>query len=1156
MHFTRLRLRGFKSFVDPTQVPIEPGLTGIVGPNGCGKSNVVEALRWVMGETSAKRVRGGEMDDVIFAGSRARPQHTWAEVALSLDNRDGTAPARFNDAAELEVARRIEREKGSTYRVNGAETRARDVQLLFADQATGAGSVAIVSQGRVTHVIHAKPAERRQLLEEAAGITGLHTRRREAEQRLRTAEQNLERLDDRLDTQEHQLTGLEREARRARRYRWLSRLIRRHEGIALHLDAVAAQRALAQARHEHSDAEARVAEAERGAAAAGTEQANAHAAMPELRQAEQDASADVSRLTRERDGLAHEEKRVAEEARRVRDRLDQITRDRTHAQTRADDARAAIERLEAEDAELATAAAGEQAGRAAAREARDAAQADVDAAERAVNALTERIAEQTAQAKRLDDRLGELRQRRAKLQREAEDVARQQAEAAAPDDAALDQAAERVSAAETALETAQAEAHAAEHALADARTAEEAAQTALREAESARDRLTAEINALRRVAEPAQESGDSAHAPVLDAVEAAPGAETALAAALGDELQTPVADAAPVRWTPLPPLDTAPALPNGATPLAELVRAPPALQRRLACVGVVADRATGAACQAELAPGQRLVTRDGDCWRWDGYATDAAAEAPAAAERLRQRNRLAELRGQLPDAEAAVERARGERDQAGEAGRAAKTRDERARQAVRDADAELRAARDDHATREKAAADARARLESLRERAERLASEIAELDRAMAATDSERAALPDTDAERTELETRRGELAEARETLTARQRELDEHDRTARQRADRRRQIADELAAWRQRAESASTQLGELETRRAEAERELETLEARPEELHRRRSELADAIDAAERTRKAAADELARGEQRQADADKALKQEEDALARVREGRVRAEDQVERAREDLEAVQARIRERLGCEPDGVLQQADVDPRTETLPTRERARAVVERLDRARDGLGPVNLRAEAEAAELREHVEAMRAERADLTAAIERLREGVDAIEREGRRRLQTAFDEVNTRFGELFRRLFGGGHAHLELSEAEDLLTAGVEVMASPPGKRLQTLSLLSGGEQTLTALALLFAVFLTNAAPVCVLDEVDAPLDDPNVDRFCTLIRELASHGESRFLVVTHHRMTMSRMDRLVGVTMPEDGVSRVVAVDLNEAEAYAQTG
>jgi len=1154
VQFTRLRLRGFKSFVDPTEVPIEPGLTGIVGPNGCGKSNIVEALRWVMGETSAKRVRGGEMDDVIFAGSRARPQHTWAEVALSLDNRDGTAPARFADAADLEVTRRIEREKGSTYRVNGAETRARDVQLLFADQATGAGATALVSQGRVTHVIHARPGERRQILEEAAGITGLHTRRREAEQRLRTAEQNLERLDDRLDAQEHQLTGLAREARRARRYRWLSRLIRRHEAIQLHLDAVEAQRALANTRRQHAEADERVTAAERRAAAASTEQTNAQAALPELRRAEQDAGAEVSRLVRERDGLAHEEKRIAEEARRVRDRLDQITRDRSHAETRAEDARAAIERLEAEDAELAQAGVGEGDARAQALAARDAAQRDVEAAERAVNELTQRIADQSAEVKRLDDRLGELRTRRDKLQREAETVARQQAELDAPDDAAVAAAAERVTAAERALETAQAEAEAAETALREARDGEEAARSALREAESARDRLTAEIDALRRVAEPGgDDAGD--HPPVLDSVTAEPGAETALAAALGDDLQTPVAADAPVRWCALPALDSPPPLPDGAQCLADLVTAPPALHRRLACVGVVGDRATGAALHARLAPGQMLVTRDGDGWRWDGHAADAAAEAPAAAERLRQRNRLTELRGQLPDAEAAVERARTHRDEAAAAAQSAAERDSTGRKAVRDAEAELRAARDDHAKREKAAADARARLDDLAERAERLRNEIAEIDRTVEATGAERAALPDIAAEQTGLEELRRDLAEKRETLTARQRALDEHDRAARQRAERRRRIADELTSWRQRAESAATHLGELDTRRAEAQRELESLEARPSDLHRRRSELSESIEAAERTRKAAADALARGEQRQADADKALKQEQDALAKAREERVRAEDAVSRAREGLETVQGRIRERLSCEPDGVLDQAGVDPRTETLPARDRAREAVARLGRARDGLGPVNLRAETEADELRAHVEAMRAERADLTAAIDRLREGVEAIEQEGRRRLQSAFDDVNARFGELFGRLFGGGRAHLELTEAEDLLSAGVEVMASPPGKRLQSLSLLSGGEQTLTALALLFAVFLTNEAPVCVLDEVDAPLDDANVDRFCTLVRELANRGESRFLVVTHHRMTMSRMDSLIGVTMPEDGVSRVVAVDLKQAEAYAET-
>jgi chromosome segregation protein len=296
LQFTRLRLRGFKSFVDPAELVIEPGMTGIVGPNGCGKSNLVEALRWVMGETSAKRMRGGEMDDVIFAGSSRRPSHNLAEVALNLDNGSRTAPAQFNEMAELDVVRRIERDKGSTYRVNGREVRARDVQLLFADQATGANSTALVSQGRIGHIINAKPAERRHLLEEAAGIGGLHSRRHEAELRLRAAESNLERLDDVISTLETQLQTLQRQARQAKRYRRITEQMRRNEAIVLHLEAEAAKRRLAEAREGLKAAEDHVAELTQTTSARSTEQAEAQAALPPLREAEAAAAAELQRL--------------------------------------------------------------------------------------------------------------------------------------------------------------------------------------------------------------------------------------------------------------------------------------------------------------------------------------------------------------------------------------------------------------------------------------------------------------------------------------------------------------------------------------------------------------------------------------------------------------------------------------------------------------------------------------------------------------------------------------------------------------------------------------------------------------------------------------------------------------------------------------------
>ncbi|MBX6323070.1 MAG: chromosome partitioning protein ParA, partial [Rhodospirillaceae bacterium] len=360
--------------------------------------------------------------------------------------------------------------------------------------------------------------------------------------------------------------------------------------------------------------------------------------------------------------------------------------------------------------------------------------------------------------------------------------------------------------------------------------------------------------------------------------------------------------------------------------------------------------------------------------------------------------------------------------------------------------------------------------------------------------------------------------------------------------------MAEERRSWAERRRGAERQLEALAERQAAARTELEALEARPQDLERKRVELAAQIESAEAARRAAADRLAEAETRLAEADRALKTAEAALHETRENRIRAEAELAQARLGVEALGERVRDHLGCAPEEALGLAQVDPSTE-LPRREEIEARLQRLLRERDAIGPVNLRAEAEAAEVDEQVRGMKAEREDLVAAIARLRQGIASLNREGRERLLAAFELVNRHFGALFTRLFGGGHAHLKLTEAEDPLDAGLEIMASPPGKRLQVLSLLSGGEQALTAIALLFAVFLTHPAPICVLDEVDAPLDDANVDRFCSLVEELSRTTQTRFLVITHHRMTMARMDRLFGVTMAERGVSQLVSVDLQKA-------
>ncbi|WP_421708464.1 chromosome segregation protein SMC [Algihabitans sp.] len=1151
VQFVKLRLTGFKSFVDPTEFMIERGTTGVVGPNGCGKSNLVEALRWVMGETSAKRMRGGEMDDVIFGGSASRPSRNLAEVMLHLDNGGRDAPPGFNDYEEIEIARRIEREKGSDYRVNGKSVRAKDVQLFFADLATGAGSTALVSQGRIGAIVNAKPTDRRHLLEEAAGIAGLHARRHEAELRLRAAETNLERLDDVIGTLDSQLAGLKRQARQATRYRNIADQLRRTEALLLHLDAEAARNALRTARERLATAEAQVAGLTEQSAKAATLQAEAANALPPLRDAAAETSAALQRLLLERDGLEREEQRVAETIRQAEQRLAQLAADLERSQSQSNDAAKALENLTVEQGELTAASEGEGEARGAAERERDTRTAAAQQTEEELSHLSAQVAADEAKTAALERRIGELNERIQRLSERlsalARDRDRLETERGATSD--LEASDAILAEAEAALDRARSEAEQAETALAEARSGETEGRQALQTEEAAKQKIDAEIAALSAVLHPGEAD---MWPPVVEALTVEPGFETALGAALGDDLLQPTDEAAPVHWETLPALAQPPALPQGVRPLTEAVQGAPALARRLSQVGVVTDAAQGARLQSQLAPGQRLVSREGALWRWDGLT--AKADAPtAAAVRLAQKNRLADLQEERRDQDKHVEAAQERFAELRSAAEAAAQSERATRDAQRAAYAEANRAREARGQLAAKLSATDSKLQALEDSRQRLEADLAEARDAKVEAETDRAALPDLAVARTKVGELRAALAEKRGALSEAETQLQTLLRESQQRANRIHAIGREMEAWRRRADEASGHAGELRDRREQVEVELNELKALPQELTAKRDALAEAIGDSETTRKQAADSLAVGETGLAEADRVLKQAEQALAAAREERVRAEGAVEQGQQGVTNISARAQERLEAHLDQLLDLAETKP-DQDLPPRDQVETKVQRLIRERENLGAVNLRAEAEASELDQQIEGMQNERADLVAAIARLRQGISSLNREGRERLLAAFEQVNAKFTELFTRMFGGGTAHLKLTESEDPLDAGLEIMASPPGKRLQVLSLLSGGEQALTALSLLFAVFLVNPAPICVLDEVDAPLDDNNVERFISLVDELAQELDTRFLVVTHHRLTMARVDRLFGVTMSERGVSQLVSVDLEAAEALRE--
>jgi chromosome segregation protein len=1161
MQVERLRLAGFKSFVEPTELPIEPGLTGIVGPNGCGKSNLVEALRWVMGEASARRLRGGEMDDVIFGGTGGRPPRNLAEVALGLDNSARDVPFAFNESASIEVVRRIVRGAGSSYRVNGREARARDIQLLFADAASGPHSGALVGQGRIGALIAAKPAERRSLLDEAAGTAGLHARRHEAELKLRAAEDNLTRLDDVVATLAAQIDALKKQARQAQRYRRLGEQIRRAEAKLLHARW---QEAAAEA--ERFAAELRASERELAAAteaalAGDRVRGDAEAALPPLRLAQASAAASLQRLTHARESLEQELSRVVASRTEAERRLEQVAADREREAEHLADAEAALARLaeERDGLERAAAASERERGEAAARA--ESAAADLAAAETGLQQMTEACAAGEARRGALERQRRDIGERQGRLAARLADSERQREPllAAIVSKETIMAAGAAVAAALAEIETARAAAAAAAESLSACQQREAAAVDYARDTERTLAALEAEAGALSRMLAPSGDSPEDGPS-MLSQLQVPPGFEAATAALFDGELAAPQVASPPepalepgAGWVELPPIAEAAGLPEGARMLAGEIAAPAALGRRLAHAGWVASAAEGWRLQPRLGPGQSLVDRDGRLWRWDGFVR-AAAGSTATAERLRQRNRVDQLAGEIAVAGAQAERAA----QAAASGRAER---EAAAQSERAAIAALRAAEERLARGRGAESElvgrglaTEARLAAVGESIEKLGAEQAELGQQAAEAERALALLPDPGLARSALDGARTQAAAARRREGEARGMLDRLAREADARRQRLAVMTAEEGAWRKRRDGAAAQRAALSERHGALAAQIDELAARPAAIARESAALAQNARAAAADRQAADDALAGAESRLHESAEAARRAAASVAETRERRAALEARRDAAAEGLTRLRAEIAERLGEPPENLPALAAANGEVDPGDTADLA-VRLDRLTRERDGMGPVNLLAERESAEVEARLAGLEHERADLTEAIARLRRGIATLNQEGRRLIIAAFEQLNGHFGELFARLFGGGKAELAWADDGDPLDAGLDILASPPGKRLGSLSLLSGGEQALTALALIFAMFLTKPAPVCVLDEVDAPLDDANVDGFCRLVADIADMTGTRFLLVTHHRVTMARMDRLFGVTMAERGVSQLVSVDLARANEMRQS-
>lgn len=1152
IHFTRLRISGFKSFVEKTELEIGTGLTGIVGPNGCGKSNLVEALRWAMGESSAKKMRGDGMEDVIFAGTEKRPARNFAEVSIMLDNRSRSAPSTYNAHEEIEVIRKITRDMGSSYKINGRPARARDVQLLFADSMSGANSPSIVSQGKVASIINAKPLERRMILEESAGISGLHARRHEAELRLKQAEQNLQRLEDMTGTMDSRLQSLKRQARQAMKYKNLNAEIRSLEQLISYLEWRTSVEKRVALESEFKTYDSDVADHMAAVAQLNKTYLTQTQDLPKLREAEARAAAalQTNKVTLQR--MEEQEQAAQHALSDNKAQLVQIEADLAHSSTSLHEHETTLARMDEEQVKIQK---DEQqnvdviAARTAALETLEQSvssleqryntmMADTAAAQARKETFRQQIKDDTIRLERLEQRKKDQSQRLTQLRNTA-------AEAGGIEDI-------KAQLASVQLHLNTCEAHATSFA-AEFVTLENTInqlREERRQKEISISKIKNEIKTLKEFIETFSEDGGT---PVIEAIQADPGFETALSRALGDTLQASLDPDAPVYWQNFDRTDL-PALPDGFRAMSNVVKAPKALANALSQIGLAETYEEGQAQFSTLKPGQALVSKDGAYWRWDGLCMKAEA-ADRQALFLKQKNTLRDLEASLPPEEETYETLKTsfETQQQNlqqlkdrQAENATRLRDnDKARQSL-EKDLSAREAREESLKRELAALET-----TLRE----LQQDIETISAHKEAQTEQLKLLEDSAGTQREeaLQELKEQLQQARQELQLEISTLDRAQQQQNSRKARLRAIADERITLQNRIIKGREHLKSLQERKTKTHEKLQELQDKPVDLSKDREALFSKISELEHARTLAADTLTAQESDSTQTAKALKTAENALSDAREHRARAQALVGAAQEQCAQAEQHIQEKFECTPSHLAQQVP-DPDSITADRLDPSKEKRQSLLRERESLGPVNLQAEIEATELEKEMGGLLHEKNDLVAAIDELRGGIRELNNEARERLAAAFELVNGHFRGLFVRLFGGGQAHLSLVESDDPLLAGLEIFAQPPGKALQALSLMSGGEQTMASIALIFAMFLTNPAPICVLDEIDAPLDDANVDRVCDLLDEMAETTKTRFLVVTHHRLTMARMDRIYGVTMAEKGISQLVSLDMQQSFGFLE--
>ena len=1136
MKFQSVRISGFKSFLEPTEIQMNRGLTGVVGPNGCGKSNIVEAIKWIMGENSARQMRGDGMDDVIFSGTNERPSRNFAEVSIKLDNSEKKAPAIFNHYDEIEITRKIEREKGSVYRVNGKQVRARDIQLIFADNGTGARSSGIVGQGRIAQIIDSNPEDRRVILEEAANIKGLHSRRHEAELKLKGASDNLDRLSDIEQTYKEQLIELEKQGRKAARYRSVGERIRKAEAtLFFNLMNNAKKEAndldiqLKNANENVSQGQIKVAEHTKS-------QLHLANKIPDLKKDEAEKAATLQTLNITKIKLDEEKSSAQNALQNIINQINLINNDIVRESEIKEDAKKSLSNLLTEEKNLKEDSENFSTKITKATDLVKKLRSISDAADDKLSTITSEIYSIKSDKSDLEKRIKNLKQK-------IEVTQNQLANFNIEDDKnrfKLDK--EKIINLKKLIQE--------NNQLNDGYNVEleklEKLETRLVEEKNTAvfefNKVNLEFDSLSTLLGRDTLNSNTLEKTIgnINNLEEAIGSvlgETLLAPILSDDQSTENA----TYWRDdFKTISTA-SLPESVIPIVTKITKSSILDTALKGVGIVDNKEIAFKLQKELTFGQALTTPSGGLWRWDGFVQPQGVQN-SYSERLQQIARLRLLQNKLPSLKEKQSLSEKRLEEC--FNNIKKYKDDLANLQVKLSSliSESNELELQNTKVESKLLSSEALIKELKNTERMSLEELSELEKEFNNSLNLPSLLAEELKVRNNADQSRNELTDA---MAAEQQIKSEESFKSRNLI----QLGHQKENWKVREEEAKTRLISLEERLKASQDEKNRLSTLPESFEKKEAELNTKIEEAISNRNIAADQLVKNETSLNDADKLVREAEKAVSTLREEMIKIEALLNLSKAKIQNIEDRVFEKLKIKSTELNKFINTKEEDQPIKSIEILEKTLQRLLNERETLGAVNLRAEDEMNEMLNKIEVMSKERVDLEEAIAKLRSGIFELNKEGRQRLKESFEEVNENFKQLFQKLFGGGNAELRLVGNEDPLQAGLEVLASPPGKKMQLLSLLSGGEQALTAISLIFSVFLCNPAPICILDEVDAPLDDTNVGRFCDLLNQIVDETNTYFMVITHHRLTMAKMDRLFGVTMEQKGISKLVSVDLEQA-------